>query len=103
MSQSLLPVLLFIVVLALIPWGLKWLQRHKLGGTASGFESKIVSAVAVGPHQRVVSVEVGPRDARVLLTLGVTAQSINVLHSSPVEREPVMPALADADAGEMRA
>lgn len=91
MSQSLWPVLLFLALLALVPMGLKWMQRQKLGGLASSFESKIVSAVAVGPHQRVVSVEVGPREARVMLTLGVTAQSINVLHSAPVGKETPSP------------
>lgn len=97
MSQSLWPVLLFLALLALVPLGLKWMQRQKLGGLASTFESKIVSAVAVGPHQRVVSVEVGPRDARVMLTLGVTAQSINVLHSAPVGGENPSRVTADAN------
>jgi flagellar protein FliO/FliZ len=56
--------------------------------------SKIVSAVAVGPHQRVVTVEVGPEGARTLLVLGVTAQTISCLHSSPAavsSSEPVVP------------
>jgi flagellar protein FliO/FliZ len=95
MSQSLWPVLLFIVLLALVPLGVKWMRRQKLGGLASAVESKIVSAVAVGPQQRVVSVEVGPRDARVMLTLGVTAQSINVLHSAPLDSAPPSRVTAD--------
>ena len=50
-----------------------------VGGAVS---SKVISAVAVGPHQRVVTVEVGPEDARVWLTLGVTAQNITCLHTA---------------------
>lgn len=98
MNQSLFPVLLFVVLLAMVPLGLKWVRRHKLGGSGSTHEAKVLSAVAVGPQQRVVSVEVGPADARVLLTLGVTSQSIHVLHSTPVGRgvEPAPAPVADA-------
>ena len=45
--------------------------------------------VAVGPQQRVVTVEVGPPDARIWLVLGVTAQSICTLHTmSPQQPGP---------------
>lgn len=81
MTQTLILAGLFVVLLALLPAGLKWVQRRSAGG-ASGIASasRIVSAVAVGPHQRVVTVEVGPEHARVWLTLGVTAQTITCLH-----------------------
>ena len=41
----------------------------------------LVSALALGPQQRVVTVEVGPQNARVWLVLGVTQQSIQCLHT----------------------
>ena len=83
MSQTWVSVVLFVVLLALAPLGLKWLQRRAAGGTmGSAPASRVVSAVAVGPHQRVVTVEVGPEDARVWLTLGVTAQNITCLHTA---------------------
>jgi flagellar protein FliO/FliZ len=67
----------------MIPFGLKWLQRRMgVGVTGAAMSSKIISALAVGPHQRVVTVEVGPENARVWLTLGVTAQSITCLHTT---------------------
>lgn len=71
----------------MIPVGLKWLQR-RMGVAVTGASalSRVVSAVAVGPHQRVVTVEVGPEDGRVWLTLGVTAQAITCLHTSEVIR-----------------
>lgn len=42
--------------------------------------SKVVSAVGLGPNQRVVTVEVGPENRRLLLVLGVSAQGIVCLH-----------------------
>ena len=84
MVSAWLPLVLAMVVLAALPFGLKWVQRRIGGGvTGTGAASKVISAVAVGPHQRVVTVEVGPQDARVWLTLGVTAQTITCLHTMP--------------------
>ena len=86
MTQALVSVGLFVVLLALLPAGLKWVQRRSAGGAyASASASRIIAAVAVGPHQRVVTVEVGPEGARTWLTLGVTAQAITCLHSAAVE------------------
>lgn len=88
MTQTLLSVAFFVVLLALIPLALKWLQRRSLGG-GSGLASasRIISAIAVGPHQRVVTVEVGPAGARTWLTLGVTAQNITCLHTAALQPE----------------
>lgn len=86
MTQALLSVGLFVLLLALVPIGLKWLQARSAGGGAGVVAgSRVVSAVAVGPHQRVVTVEVGPEGARVWLTLGVTAQAITCLHSAALD------------------
>lgn len=83
MTQGWLSIAILVVLLAMLPLGLKWVQR-RMGGSsmASTATTKIVSAVAVGPHQRVVTVETGPHDARVWLTLGVTAQHISCLHTA---------------------
>ncbi len=83
MTQAWVSVLLFVVLLALVPVGLKWLQA-RAGGKLSGVSgvSRVVSAVSVGTHQKVVTVEVGPPEARVWLTLGVTPQHISCLHTS---------------------
>jgi flagellar protein FliO/FliZ len=45
----------------------------------------MVSALALGPQQKVVTVEVGPHNARVWLVLGVTQQSIQCLHTMPAD------------------
>ena len=82
MFSAWFPLVLAIGVLAAIPFGLKWLQRRMgVGPVAGAVSTKVISAVAVGPHQRVVTVEVGPQDARVWLTLGVTPQNITCLHT----------------------
>lgn len=92
MTQTLLSVTLFVVLLAMVPMGVRWVQRRAAGASsamASG--SRVVSAVAVGPHQRVVTVEVGPEGARVWLTLGVTAQNISCLHTTAAGVNPAAP------------
>lgn len=89
MPQTFITVAVFLVLLALFPLGIKWVQRRSLRGAATvAATSKIVSAMAVGPHQRVVTIEVGPEGARTWLILGVTAQSITCLHSVAVELQP---------------
>lgn len=89
MTQTLLTVTAFVLLLAMVPMGIKWLQRRTPGtGPAAGASIRVLSAVAVGPQQRVVTVEVGPSDARVCLVLGVTAQSVSCLHSMPAAPTP---------------
>ncbi|HSV54788.1 MAG TPA: flagellar biosynthetic protein FliO [Burkholderiaceae bacterium] len=84
MGQTLGTVVLFIVLLAMLPWAIKWLQRRAgAGGAAATSASRLVSALAVGPQQRVVTVEVGPEGARTWLVLGVAGQNISCLHSMP--------------------
>ena len=83
MTPSLFFMALFVLAIALIPYGIKWLKkRSALGGMGAMDASRLISAVAVGAHQRVVTLEVGPPHARVWLTLGVTASAINCLHKS---------------------
>lgn len=96
MSAAWVSLTLVVLVLALIPVALKWLQR-RMGMGAGGVtsNSKVVSVIAIGPHQRVVTVEVGPPEARVWLTLGVTAQNISCLHTSNVSVSAPVP-MSDA-------
>ena len=85
MSQTLVVVVSFVVLLAMVPACIKWIQTRSGGEmAASGTGARVISALAVGPQQRVVTVEVGPQDARTWLVLGVTAQSISCLHATAV-------------------
>jgi flagellar protein FliO/FliZ len=93
MTQSLYLVAGLVLLLALIPVGVKWIQaRTGSGALAAGAAGKVLSAVAVGPQQRVVTVEVGAADARICLVLGVTQQSITCLHTFPTGGAGVAPA-----------
>lgn len=86
MTQTLLTVAAFVLLLAMVPMGIRRLQaRASAAGSSMGTGSKVVSAVAVGPQQRVVTVEVGPAHARICLVLGVTAQSVACLHTMPAQ------------------
>ena len=89
MGQTLLVVVLFVAAIAMLPLAIKWIQRRTVGAAsgASG-TARVVSAVGVGPHQRVVTVEVGPEGARTWLVLGVTAQSITCLHTAAIAPAP---------------
>lgn len=81
MSQTLALLLLFVGALALLPWLVRRLQQRRLADAgAAGAGVRVLSAVAVGPQQRVLTVEVGPEGARSWLVLGVTAQHISCLH-----------------------
>ncbi len=89
MTQSLITVGLFIAGMLMLPLLLRWLQRQRngvLSNAALPGGSRLVSAVPLGPQQRVVTVEVGPQDARTWLVLGVTGQSITCLHALPAEQ-----------------
>lgn len=89
MTQTLLTVAAFVLLLAMVPMAIKWLQSRGVAtGPANGAVSRVLSAVAVGPHQRVVTLEVGPAHDRICLVLGVTAQSISCLHSTPADARP---------------
>lgn len=84
MTQTLVVVVLFVGAMAMLPWLVRRLQqRRAAGGSTGASTSRVLSAVAVGPQQRVVTVEVGPDHARTLLVLGVTTQQINCLHVLP--------------------
>ena len=98
-TQTLLAVALFIAVLLALPWAVKWLQRRTQGAAGqNGVASRLVSALAVGPQQRVVTVEIGPAGARMWLVLGVTQQSVNLLYSMPATAPDFAGALVRAEA-----
>ncbi len=99
MSLAWVSISLLVLVLALIPLAIKWLQR-RVGGAGAGLPMamRVVSAVGVGPHQRVVTVEIGPEGARTWLTLGVTGQSITCLHTADAVKVPANAPLVEQTA-----
>jgi flagellar protein FliO/FliZ len=84
MPSSGVTVLWFLGIVALIPltlWGLK--RSGLASGAMAGAQALIrpVGQFNIGPGQRVLTIEVGSGDAKTWLVLGVTAQSINTLHT----------------------
>jgi flagellar protein FliO/FliZ len=72
------------VFVACLPMLAKWYRaRAGLGEAATGGQMHVISALAVGTGQRLVTVEAGPAHARVVMVLGVTAQTITCLHTAP--------------------
>ena len=89
MAQSFAWVGLFLLILISLPFGIKWVQQRGLmGAMGNSASSRVVTALAVGPNQKVVTVEVGPEGCKTWLVLGVTAQSITCLHSMPFDAVP---------------
>lgn len=84
MTQSLILIFLFVGLLACLPMVINRLKRryglNQLGPT---HDSRVVSVLAVGPQQKVVTVEVGSPEGKVWLVLGVTAQAVTHLHTLP--------------------
>ncbi|MBA3625615.1 MAG: flagellar biosynthetic protein FliO [Methylibium sp.] len=93
MSGSLgLGLLWFVLILAAIPLVL-WLLKRTPYGAAMGVMNRTdapmrtVGSLPLGPHQRVVTVEVGQGEERRWLVLGVTPQAINLLHTLTPQAE----------------
>ena len=63
---------------------LKGLSKLGLGGAATPPPLQVVSALPIGPGQRLVTVEVRDGLEPRRLLLGVTAQSITLLQSEPL-------------------
>jgi len=94
MTQTLLLVIVFVVAIASLPWLVRRVQQRqgRLAGSSTA-APRVLSAIAVGPHQRVVTVEIGGNGERTTLILGVTPQSIRCLHTQVSRVDP------GADAG----
>ena len=83
-TSSLLVLLVMIGALACLPWLLKrWQQRQQAGRNVTGTSAQVLASVAVGPGQRVVTVELERDGAPLCLVLGVSAQHIQCLHVWP--------------------
>lgn len=87
MNNSLVPVLWFLAILALIPVVLWLLKRTPLGGAAMGGQLRTVAQLVIAPSQRIVIVEVGQGDDRQWLVLGITGQQIRTLHVMPPQAD----------------
>lgn len=92
MTQTLAVVVLFVVAISFLPWLVRRLQLRQAGVGGGGAGSRVLTQVAVGPQQRVVTVEVQHEGQRAVLVLGVTAQQIQCLHVLPAGGAALVPA-----------
>lgn len=75
---------LVIVLIACLPFVVRRLIAHQKIRGIDPDEVRLISQLSIGPQQRVVVLETGPLHERTHLVLGVTAQSIQCLHSTPM-------------------
>lgn len=89
--QTIAVLVLFIAVLACLPWLLRrWQQRQMISKGHQAISTKVLSATPLAPGQRIVVVEIEQGGQPTRLVLGVTQQNIQCLH--------VMPAAVDSGA-----
>lgn len=80
MSQALVLIAVFMLGIACLPWGVRWMQRRAGTMGSDTGKTKVLSVLAVGPQQRVVTVQVASGARGAVLVLGVTSSSVNCLH-----------------------
>ena len=80
MNQTLVLVVLFIAGIATLPWLVRRLQQRQGAQGAGNASTRVLAQAAVGPQQRVVTVEVQHEGQRAVLVLGVSAQQLQCLH-----------------------
>lgn len=89
MLQSALPALGLLLLMVLLAFALQRWKRHLPGmGHPGGPALRVMQSVALGPQQRLVTVQVGEGVDATCLVLGVAAGSISALHSLPMPPEP---------------
>ena len=87
MSDGLVPLMWFVVVVAAIPFALWLLKRSPLAGGGNSGMLRSIAVLPLSGSQRVVTVEVGQGESRRWLVLGVTPHSIATLHTMEPQAE----------------
>ncbi|MEI6026927.1 MAG: flagellar biosynthetic protein FliO [Betaproteobacteria bacterium] len=96
MDTPVASLLWFVLVLALIPAALWVLKRMSVVKGTQSAPSRVVGMLPLSGSQRLLTVEVGQGDHKIWLVLGVTASSIQLLHTLPAQE--VGPASTDSSA-----
>lgn len=79
MSETFVLVGVFVVTVACLPFLVRWIQA-RTGAVVGGGQAKVLSVLAVGPQQRVVTIQVASGSNATVLVLGVTTSSVHCLH-----------------------
>jgi len=92
MTASLMPLVAFLFVIAMIPVALWLMKRAGLGGAApAGSVLRHVSQLSLGTSQRVTVVEITVGEARHWLVLGVTGEHVTQIASYPAPDSVAVP------------
>ena len=83
MTTSLMPLLAFVLVIAMIPVALWLMKRAGVGGMQTAGVLKPVAQLALGASQRVTIVELTVGAERHWLVLGVTGENVTQLGTYP--------------------
>jgi len=84
MLQNALPAVGLLVLMVLLAWALQRWRKHLPGLPAQGGPTlQVLNTVALGPQQRLVTVQIGQGADAQCLVLGVAPGSINTLHTQP--------------------
>ena len=78
-----MPLLAFVLVIALIPAALWMMKRSGVGGAATGGVLRHVAQMGLGASQRVTVVEIAVGADRHWLVLGVTGENVTQLATYP--------------------
>jgi flagellar protein FliO/FliZ len=85
MLQNAAPALVLLIVMVGIAWLLQRYRRHLPGAALrAGPHLQVLGGVALGPQQRVVTLQVGQGEQAVCLVLGVSPGSVTALHQMPL-------------------
>ena len=100
MLQNAAPAVILLIVMVGVAWLLQRYRRHLPGAAnRAGPHLQVLGGVALGPQQRVVTLQVGQGEQAVCLVLGVSPGSVTALHQMPLPPEvvdPVSPGAAPA-------
>ena len=93
MTTSLMPLMAFVLVIAMIPVALWLMKRAGLGGAGGpqGSVLRHVSQLSLGTSQRVTVVELTVGVERHWLVLGVTGERVTQIASYPAPDTPAVP------------
>jgi flagellar protein FliO/FliZ len=85
MLQNAAPALVLLVVMVAVAWMLQRYRRHIPGAARqTGPALQVMNTLALGPQQRVITLQVGQGEASVCLVLGVAPGGITALHTLPL-------------------
>jgi flagellar protein FliO/FliZ len=85
MLQNAAPAIVLLIVMVGIAWLLQRYRRHLPGAALrAGPRLQVLGGVALGPQQRVVTLQVGQGEQAICLVLGVSPGSVTALHQMPL-------------------